>query len=76
MEENDGDHGHEGDLREEDFDAKRSPFGVCLTPVQCIHYALDEIGCLLHHVDMTPKEQVDAAVGYESPQRQRKIMHL
>ncbi len=22
------------------FDAKRSPFGVCLTPVQCIHYAL------------------------------------
>ena len=22
------------------FDEKRSPFGVCLTPVQCIHYAL------------------------------------
>ena len=22
------------------FDAKRSPFGVSLTPVQCIHYAL------------------------------------
>ena len=22
------------------FDEQRSPFGVCLTPVQCIHYAL------------------------------------
>ena len=26
------------------FDAKRSPFGVALTPVQCIHYALTKPG--------------------------------
>lgn len=32
------------------FDEKRSPFGVKLTPVQCIHYALTRPGSLFHPV--------------------------
>ena len=48
------------------FDAKRSPFGVALTPVQCIHYALTKpsVASVLCGYD-TP-EQVDAAVAYET----------
>ena len=41
------------------FDAKRSPFGVALTPVQCIHYALTA-------------EQIDAAVAYETAEDSEK----
>ena len=32
------------------FDAKRSPFGVSLTPVQCIHYALTRPAVSADHV--------------------------
>lgn len=48
------------------LDEKRSPFGVKLTPVQCIHYALTRpaVSSVLCGFD-TP-EQVDAAVAYES----------
>lgn len=47
------------------FDADRSPFGVSLTPVQCIHYALTRpaVSSILCGYDT--KEQIDAAVLYE-----------
>ncbi len=48
------------------FDEKRSPFGVALTPVQCIHYCLTRpaVASVLAGYD-TP-EQVEQAVAYES----------
>ena len=48
------------------FDEKRSPFGVSMTPVQCIHYALTRpaVSAILCGYDT--KEQVDAAVAYET----------
>ncbi len=48
------------------FDAKRSPFGVAMTPVQCIHYCLTKpaVASVLCGYD-TP-EQVEAAVAYET----------
>ena len=48
------------------FDAKRSPFGAALTPVQCIHYALTKpaVASVLCGYDTT--DQVDAAVAYET----------
>ncbi|RHP49228.1 aldo/keto reductase [Clostridium sp. AF32-12BH] len=54
------------------FDAKRSPFGVTLTPVQCIHYALirPAVGAIMCGYDT--KEQVDAAVAYEIASEEEK----
>ena len=54
------------------FDAKRSPFGVSLTPVQCIHYALTRpaVGSILCGLDN--KEQVDQAVAYETASEEEK----
>ena len=48
------------------FDAQRSPFGVALTPVQCIHYCLTRpaVASVLCGYD-TP-EQVEQAVAYET----------
>lgn len=48
------------------FDAKRSPFGVTMTPVQCIHYCLTKpaVDSVLCGYDT--KDQVDAAVAYET----------
>ena len=48
------------------FDEKRSPFGVALTPVQCIHYCLTRpaVASVLCGYD-TP-DQVDAAAAYET----------
>ena len=48
------------------FDAARSPFGVAMTPVQCIHYALTKpaVSSVLCGYDTV--EQVDAAVAYET----------
>ena len=48
------------------FDAKRSPFGVALTPVQCIHYALTKPGVVSVLCGYDTAEQVDAAVAYET----------
>lgn len=47
------------------FDEKRSPFGVALTPVQCIHYCLTRpaVASVLAGYD-TP-EHVEQAVSYE-----------
>ena len=47
------------------FDAKRSPFGVRLTPVQCIHYALTRPAVSAIMCGYDTKEQVDQAVAYE-----------
>ena len=48
------------------FDANRSPFGMALTPVQCVHYCLTRpaVASVLCGYD-TP-DQVDAAVAYET----------
>ena len=48
------------------FDAKRSPFGVGLTPVQCIHYALTRPAVDAVMCGYDTKEQVDQAVAYET----------
>ena len=54
------------------FDAKRSPFGVSLTPVQCIHYALTRpaVGAIMCGYDT--KEQVDQATAYENASGEEK----
>lgn len=54
------------------FDEKRSPFGVSLTPVQCIHYALTRpaVDAILCGYDT--KEQIDAAVAYETATEEEK----
>ena len=48
------------------FDAKRSPFGVALTPVQCIHYALTKPAVASVLCGYDSAEQVDAAAAYET----------
>lgn len=48
------------------FDAKTSPFGVALTPVQCIHYALTRPAVASILVGYDTPEHVDAAVVYET----------
>lgn len=48
------------------FDAQRSPFGVALTPMQCIHYALTRPGVSSILCGYDTKEQVDEAVSYET----------
>jgi predicted aldo/keto reductase-like oxidoreductase len=48
------------------FDEKRSPFGVTFTPAQCIHYALTRPGVSSVMCGYDTKEQVDAAVAYET----------
>ena len=54
------------------FDAKRSPFGVALTPVQCIHYALTRPAVASILVGYSKPEHVDAAVAYESASDEEK----
>ncbi|MBQ4452133.1 MAG: aldo/keto reductase [Clostridia bacterium] len=48
------------------FDAQRSPFGVALTPVQCIHYCLTKPAVSSVLCGYDTKKQVDAAVDYET----------
>ena len=54
------------------FSAKDSPFGVALTPVQCLHYALTRpaVASVLAGFD-TPAH-VDAAVAYETASEEEK----
>ena len=54
------------------FDEKRSPFGVPLTPVKCIHYALTRPGVSSVLCGYDTKEQVDEAVSYESATEDEK----
>ena len=54
------------------FDEKRSPFGVRLTPIQCIHYALTRpaVDSVLCGYDT--KDQIDQAVAYETATEEEK----
>ncbi|MBQ4369907.1 MAG: aldo/keto reductase, partial [Oscillospiraceae bacterium] len=54
------------------FDKERSPFGVAFTPVQLIHYALTRPGVASILCGYDTKEQVDAAVSYESATEDEK----
>ncbi len=48
------------------FDAARSPFGIALTPVQCIHYCLTRPGVASVLCGYDTPEQLDAALAYET----------
>ena len=47
------------------FNAEQSPFGVALTPVQCLHYALTRPAVASVMVGCRTPEEVDAATAYE-----------
>ncbi|MBQ7921139.1 MAG: aldo/keto reductase [Clostridia bacterium] len=54
------------------FDAKRSPFGVALTPVQCLHYCLTRPAVASVLVGLDTVEQVAASVAYETAGEEEK----
>ncbi len=54
------------------FDEKRSPFGVVLTPVQCLHYSLTRPAVAAVMVGFDTTAQVDAAVHYEHASDEEK----
>lgn len=54
------------------FDAKRSPFGVALTPVQCIHYCLTRPAVAAVMAGYDTPEHVEQAVAYESASPEEK----
>ncbi len=54
------------------FDAALSPFGVALTPVQCLHYALTRPAVASVMVGVENPEHVRAAVAYETATDEEK----
>ena len=54
------------------FDAKRSPFGVALTPIQCIHYCLTRPAVAAVMAGYDTPEHVEQAVAYESASPEEK----
>lgn len=48
------------------FSEQTSPFGVALTPVQCLHYALTRPAVASVMVGFDTTEHVDAAIAYET----------
>ena len=54
------------------FSAQTSPFGVELTPVQCIHYALTRPAVASVMVGYDTPEHVDQAVAYETATEEEK----
>ena len=54
------------------FKAGTSPFGVALTPVQCLHYVLTRPAVASVMVGFDSPEHVDAAVAYESASDEEK----
>lgn len=54
------------------FSAETSPFGVALTPVQCLHYALTRPGVASVMVGYDTPEHVRAAVAYETASEEEK----
>ncbi len=54
------------------FRAETSPFGVALTPIQCLHYALTRPAVASVMVGCDTPEHVDAAVAYESATEEEK----
>ena len=54
------------------FQAKTSPFGVALTPIQCIHYALTRPAVASILVGYDTVKHVDEAVAYEHATEKEK----
>ena len=54
------------------FQAETSPFGVALTPVQCLHYALTRPAVASVMVGYDTPEHVLAAVSYETASEEEK----
>ncbi len=54
------------------FDAASSPFGVALTPVQCIHYVLTRPGVAAIMAGFDNPEHVREAVAYETATEEEK----
>lgn len=54
------------------FDAHTSPFGIALTPVQCLHYALTRPAVASVMVGYDTPEHVRAAVAYETASEEVK----
>ncbi len=54
------------------FDAALSPFGVAMTPVQCLHYALTRPAVASVLVGVDNPEQVLAAMAYETATEEEK----
>lgn len=54
------------------FDAKTSPFGVAFSPVQCLHYSLTRPGVATVLCGYDTKEQINAAVAYETATEEEK----
>ena len=54
------------------FDAARSPFGVALTPVQCIHYCLTRPAVAAVMAGYDTPEHVAAAAAYEDASGEEK----
>ncbi|MBQ1487502.1 MAG: aldo/keto reductase, partial [Lachnospiraceae bacterium] len=54
------------------FDKNRSPFGVELTPTQCIHYALSRPAVASVLCGYDTKDQVDEAVSYETASEEER----
>jgi predicted aldo/keto reductase-like oxidoreductase len=54
------------------FDSHTSPFGVALTPVQCLHYALTRPAVASVMVGYDTPEHVRAAVAYETASEAEK----
>lgn len=54
------------------FDASQSPFGVALTPVQCIHYALTRPAVASIMVGFDKPEHIDEAASYGSASAEEK----
>ncbi len=54
------------------FNEKASPFGVALTPVQCIHYALTRPGVASIMAGFSEPEHVTEAVRYEDATEEEK----
>ncbi len=54
------------------FDEKRSPFGVALTPVQCIHYCLTRPAVAAVMAGYDTPEHVEQAAAYETAADEEK----
>lgn len=54
------------------FSAETSPFGVALTPIQCLHYALTRPAVASVMAGYDTPEHVDAAVAYETASEEEK----
>ena len=54
------------------FNDNDSPFGVALTPIQCIHYALEQKGVASIFVGVNNVEELDAAIEYETAEESQK----